>query len=186
MRVGEKEGRHCGKPTHRCCFCPRDDCGLVWAPPTIINTLRSPPTDSEGPWASLGIGPLSLASRPDPRARSLLLAGGVRERPGGAVTADGAGAAADLSVAPAPDGLRGSHPQVLHDQRGHGPRRTPQLPVRPPCWALTSHCWRPQAVPGPGLSPPPSLFCWEVQWGLPFACSKAQLGQSHVMLNPVC
>ena len=53
----------------------------------------------------MGSGPLFLASisrLPDqtPRAGPLLSPGGVRERTGRTVTADGAGAAADLGFAP--------------------------------------------------------------------------------------
>lgn len=39
-----------------------------------------------------------------------------------------AGAAPHLGPLPAPDGGRGSHPQILHDQRRRGPRRAPQPP----------------------------------------------------------
>lgn len=57
-----------------------------------------------GQWAPLP-GLQLQPPTPDPQSRASVSPGGVGERAGRTVTADGAGAAADLGFAPAPDGL---------------------------------------------------------------------------------
>lgn len=121
-----------------------------------------------------------------PRVKSLPSPGGVRKCSRSTVSSDRAGTTANLSHTSAPDCLRGSHTQVLHDQCRHGPCCAPKLCVSLPTrqYSLTQD-QRPKHRPLTGwpLALPLSL---SPRWfrGLPFDSSKARLSESHVLPKP--